>query len=466
MTNKIHCLKFSESGVRGIIGDSLTPLLVSSMASAFGRYVGGGKVIIGRDTRPSGEMLQHAAIAGLLAVGCQPVVLGVVPTPTVQIMVEEYKANGGIAITASHNPDAWNALKFIGPRGIFLDQTEAAELFDVYTQSNFVYSRETDHRDIRYDNQAFDKHMLKIFQAIDVETIRKCHFRVAVDCCNGVGALYSRLFLESLGCRVWTVFDRVNGKFERPPEPIEENLGELSKMVKTHHCAIGFAHDPDGDRMVFVQENGLPLSAQATVALLLDHLLSESPGAVAVNLQTTKAVEDIAASYGCETFYSKVGEINVVEKMFECNADIGGEGNCGGFIWRKVHPGRDSYVAMALALEMLATSQQQLSEIYSSVSSYVTGSLKLPCDADNARTIILTLNRHYRHREIWDFDGLRINLPNGWVLIRASNTEPVLRITAEFKTARQVEKWLQRIAEEINKIINADEKSLFRSGTN
>lgn len=451
MNKNLHTLKFSEAGVRGIVGDSLTPQLTTSLASTFGRYTGSGRVIVARDTRNSGKMLERAVIAGLLAVGCQPLILGIAPTPTVQLMVKHYKANGGIVITASHNPEEWNALKFIGPQGIFLDIRESAELFDIFTQGNLDYCSENDFKDIRYETNAFELHMQRIFTEIDVESIRKRKFKVALDCCNGVGALYSRNFLEKLGCEVVSIFDKANGIFERQPEPLAKNLTKLSETVKKHNCAIGFAHDPDGDRMTLVDDKGHALSPQCTIALAVEHALYENPGPVVVNIQTSRTVEDITTSYGCEVFYSKVGEINVVNMMMEKDAEIGGEGNCGGVIWRRLHPGRDSFVAMALMLEMLASGKESISDICASIPQYYTISDKFPCSTFRAREIIHEFNKRYQEYECITFDGLRINLPEGWILLRSSNTEPVLRLTVEAKKQQDAEKLLKDFSNEIKK---------------
>jgi phosphomannomutase len=449
MNQSLHTLKFSEAGVRGVVGDSLTPQLAASLASTFGKYTGCGRVIVARDTRSSGKMLEQAVVAGLLAVGCRPLILGIVPTPTAQLTVTHFKANGGIVITASHNPVEWNALKFIGPQGIFLDRRESAELFDIFTQGNPDYCSEDEYKLLSYENNAFKLHMRRIFKEIDVEAIRARKFKVALDCCNGVGALYSRSFLEELGCEVFSVFERTEGIFERPPEPLPENLAKLSETVKKHNCVVGFAHDPDGDRMTLVDDNGRALSQQFTLSLAVDHMLAENPGPVVINIQTSRMVEDIAASYGCEVFYSKVGEINVVDMMIEKNSEIGGEGNCGGVIWRRLHPGRDSYAAMGLILEMLALTSETMSEICASIPAYCNLSAKFPCSAFQAREIIRELRDRYRKYECITFDGLRINMPEGWVLLRGSNTEPVLRLTVESKTRKQAEKLLERFSNEV-----------------
>lgn len=424
-------LKVGVSGVRGVVGESLTPLLVASFSSSFGKYVGGGRVVVGRDTRPSGEMFEHAVVAGLLAVGCQPVVLGITPTPTLQVMVEETQANGGIAITASHNPNEWNALKFIGRRGVFLNENESNELLDIYNQQDLNYNEEADYRDIRTINNAFSFHQKKIFEHINVEAIRKRNFKVALDCCNGVGAVFSRSFLEDLGCEVVSVFDCADGVFERMPEPVAENLVALEELVQSSGAVIGFAHDPDGDRMAIVDNNGKAIGEQYTLVLAANHVLASYPGNVVANIQTTKALEDVATSYGCNVFYSKVGEIHVVEKMFETGAEIGGEGNSGGVIWNRIHPGRDAYVAMALILEMLSVKEQTLSSILNSLPSYCTKSRKFPCSAFTAREILRYFCRKYENGDIIMLDGLRIRFANSWVLLRSSNTESVLRLTVE-----------------------------------
>ena len=452
MTNKnLHTLKFSEAGVRGVVGDSLTPQLTASLASTFGKYTGSGRVIVARDTRKTGKMLEQAVVAGLLAVGCQPLILGIVPTPTVQLMIKHYKANGGIVITASHNPVEWNALKFIGSKGIFLDIRESTELFDIFTQGNLDYCSENDFKTIRYETNAFDLHMKRIFKEIDLESIRKKKFKVALDCCNGVGALYSRHFLEELGCEVVSIFDKPDGIFERPPEPLAKNISKLSQTVKENNCAIGFAHDPDGDRMTLVDDKGRALDPQYTIALAVEHILYENPGPVVVNIQTSRAVEDIANSYGCEVSYSKVGEINVVNMMMEKDSEIGGEGNCGGVIWRRLHPGRDSYVAMALMLEMLALGNASMSDICASIPKYFTISDKFPCSTFHAREIVHEFNKRYQDYECITFDGLRINMPEGWVLLRGSNTEPVLRLTVEAKNQQNTQKLLEKFTNEIKK---------------
>lgn len=453
MKNYPNQLKFSESGVRGVVGAGLTPQLVSELAAAFGTYLGGGRIVLGRDTRPTGEMFECAVTAGLTAVGCQVVRLGIVPTPTVQLMVRELDAAGGIAITASHNPAEWNALKFVGPAGSFLDATESGELFDVYTQRDFDYVRSGDLREATDYLRAFEVHRRKIFRAVDARAIRQRKFRVAADCCNGAGALFTAGFLAELGCAVEILNGEPTGLFSRPPEPIPEHLGPLAELVKEKRCDLGFAQDPDGDRLTLVDGAGRILSPQLTVALAFEHVLEAFPGPAAVNIQTTSLVERIARECGGELFYSKVGEINVVEKMREVGAEIGGEGNCGGVIWKKVHPGRDSYAGMAIILEMLALSGETLAEIVDSLPPCCNRSRRFDASPLQARSVVNELARRYADRQPLTFDGFRLNLDFGWILVRSSNTERILRLNVESGSEAETEALLDRFGAEIEGIM-------------
>lgn len=442
-------LKVSVSGVRGTVGDSLTPPLVAGFAAAFGEYVGGGRVIVGRDTRPSGPMFERAVVAGLLSVGCQPVLIGVAPTPAVQVMVDEYKANGGIAITASHNPAEWNALKFVGASGIFLNYNEAAELLDIYNQPERNYVHEDDFRNVRVVDNAFDVLKGRIFKQIDVAVIREAKLKVAVDCCNGAGAFHSRAFLEELGCEVVALFDETDGVFRRKPEPIPENLGELSKAVVERGCDIGFAQDPDADRIVVVGADGVPIGEQYSVVLAAEHVLSKTPGPVVVNVQTTKAVNDVAAKYNCPVHLTPVGEINVTSKMLAVKAVIGGEGGSGGVIFPAVHPCRDSFTGMALILEMMASRRKSLKQILDAIPRYHSSCAKVPCPASTAVDALRRLVAKYADAHPLTIDGLRLDWDDAWMLIRASNTEPVVRVFAEALTQAKADELVKQFADQL-----------------
>lgn len=447
---KANKLKFSESGVRGIVGEGLTARLAVELGAAFGFYLGGGCVVVGRDTRSTGSMFEQAVTAGLLAAGCEVALVGVIPTPTLQFTVKSTGASGGIAITASHNPSEWNALKFVGPGGTFLSAGEASGLFDLYNQGNFPYRAERDFRSVRVLADAFAAHRKRILEVVDAAAIRARKFRVAVDCVNGVGAVYSAGFLRDLGCEVFAINDTPDGSFARPPEPLPENLGDLCRTVRENRCDIGFGQDPDGDRLTVVTEEGVALSSHYTVALAVDQVLDGGdPGPVVVNVQTSRLVEMIAESYGCRFFTAPVGEINVVEKMIEVDGVIGGEGNCGGVIYRRIHPGRDSFGAMALILERLAFSERSLSGIVADYPPIANLSCRFDVPPIRSRAILAEMTRRYREFAPITFDGLRFDLPEGRVLMRSSNTEPILRLNVESSNRREAEALLARFRAEI-----------------
>ncbi len=447
--SKVSNLKVSVSGVRGIVGDTLTPSLITKFSAAFGEYVGKGRVIVGRDSRPTGKMFEYAVIAGLQSVGCKPMLVGIVPTPTVQILVDEFNATGGIVITASHNPIEWNALKFIGKSGVFLNFTEAEELLNLYNQPDRNYVIEEDYRRIQVLDDSFMLQKKRIFAIIDKNIIKKRKLKVAVDCCNGAGALYSKAFLEELGCEVVSIFDETDGVFRRNPEPISENLTELSKVVVENKCDIGFAQDPDADRIVVINADGKAIGEQYSVILASEHILSQTPGDVVVNIQTSKAIEDVAKKYDSKVTFTPVGEINVTSKMLEIGAVIGGEGGSGGVIFPKVHPCRDSFTGMALIIEMLAMRKCSLQDILDTIPTYYSAGCKIPCQSAKGQDIIRMLTKKYADNNPNTIDGLRLNWDDSWVLLRLSNTEPIIRIFAEALTQEKADILINQFKKEI-----------------
>lgn len=453
MKGTFRRLKIGVSGVRGVVGESLSPVLVADFAAAFGEFAGGGRVLVGRDTRSSGEMYENAVAAGLLSVGIQPVLTGILPTPSLQVAVRETSASGAIAITASHNGNEWNALKFIGADGLFLNQIANDELLDIYNQpdSNYVPENRIRTEKLMYD--AFRIHQEKILRSVDTDTIRKKHFRVAVDCCNGVGALYSRKFLEAFGCEVISIFDTCGNGFERPPEPVPANLGALSECVKKHHCAVGFAQDPDGDRISLVSGSGAIPGVQNSAALIAGHLIRNNrSGTVVLNIQTTTAIEQIAGECGVEVLYCPVGEVNVTDAMNASGAFLGIEGSSGGIIYPKISMCRDSYAAMAVVLEMLAQRGMTIDSMLETLPCLSSVSVKVLCPSAQAGVNAMReIRSRYLDRNPIVVDGVRIDMGGGaWVLLRRSNTEPVIRILAESseestaeRLARDFEKELQ-----------------------
>lgn len=453
MKGTFRRLKIGVSGVRGVVGESLSPVLVADFAAAFGEFAGGGRVLVGRDTRSSGEMYENAVAAGLLSVGIQPVLTGILPTPSLQVAVRETSASGAIAITASHNGNEWNALKFIGADGLFLNQIANDELLDIYNQpdSNYVPENRIRTEKLMYD--AFRIHQEKILRSVNTDAIRKKHFRVAVDCCNGVGALYSRKFLEAFGCEVISIFDTCGNGFERPPEPVPANLGALSECVKKHHCAVGFAQDPDGDRISLVSGSGAIPGVQNSAALIAGHLIRNNrSGTVVLNIQTTTAIEQIAGECGVEVLYCPVGEVNVTDAMNASGAFLGIEGSSGGIIYPKISMCRDSYAAMAVVLEMLAQRGITIDSMLETLPCLSSVSVKVLCPSAQAGVNALReIRSRYLDRNPIVVDGVRIDMGGGaWVLLRRSNTEPVIRILAESseestaeRLARDFEKELQ-----------------------
>jgi len=426
-------LKIAVSGVRGIVGESLTPQLVTSFAAAFGTYSGAGVVAIGTDTRPSREMVTQAAIAGLLSVGCQPVCLGIVPAPSLQHALRRLGAVGGICITASHNPAEWNALKFYGADGIVLRPNQFAELTDLYHQGVYPRVGALEIAEVREDSSAIAGHREKVLESIDGDAIRRRRFRVAADCCNGAAWRATPAFLEALGCEVVAIHDDPEAPFPRDPEPTPENLGALCRTVREARCDLGFAQDADADRLTIVDERGEAMVEDCTLAIAVRHVLGRSPGPVVASVSTSGMVADIAREKGCEVHPAKVGEVNVVERMLETGARIGGEGN-GGVVALDVNPCRDSFVAMGLVLEALAAEGGTIGELRGRLPRYAMVKEKIPCRARDVAPSIRLVARLHRDRPHDRTDGLKVLWPDRWLHVRGSTTEPVLRITSEAPT--------------------------------
>jgi phosphomannomutase len=445
MTNPLS-LKIGLAGVRGIVGTSLTPQLVTSFAAAFGTYCGAGPIVIGTDTRPSREMLTHAAVAGLLSVGCTPVILGIVPLPTLQCHVRKVGAAGGVCITASHNPMEWNALKFLGADGTTLRSNQFAELTDLYHQG--LYPRVSSFRiqECRLDDSAVAAHRETILSAINEVAIRSRHFKVAVDCCNGAAYRAAPEFLKALGCQVIELHTDPNAPFPRNPEPVPESLGALCQAVRESGADLGFAQDADADRLAVVNERGEPLGEDCTIALVLDHLLPRRPGPVVVSMSTSRMADDVAARHSSVIHRTRVGEVHVLERMLAIGSRIGGEGN-GGVIAPAVNPCRDSFVAMAYLLEALAETKSVISDLRSQLPSYAMVKHRIAGRSRDAASFLRLVRHLFRDDEMDLTDGVRVLWPDRWVHVRASNTEPLIRIIAEAPTETEANQLVQRVAE-------------------
>lgn len=438
-------LMVSVSGVRGRVGEALTPEIIAQFAAGFGAWAlarAGGKaqIVVGRDSRVSGPMFQPVVHAALQSVGCDVIDIGMVPTPTVQLAVEHHHAAGGLAITASHNPIEWNALKFIGPSGLFLDGAEAAEMRKV-VEGKIPRATWDKLGTVSRDKDAASDHIERIMSLpfLDVEGIRKRGFKVGLDCVRGAGGVFMPVLLELLGCKLATINMEPDGRFPRPPEPVAENLGELQKLVFDSHCDIGMAVDPDVDRLALVSDEGVAIGEDYTLALAAKIVLRHRKGVVVTNLSTSRIVDDIAREAGSRVIRAPVGEVNVATRMRAENAPIGGEGN-GGVILPELHLGRDAPVGAALMLQLLHEEGKPLSKIVASYPRYVIVKDKLDRPSTPLDTVYEALRKAFPDAEVDTQDGLRLSWPDRWVHIRPSGTEPIVRVIAEAPSVDEAEK--------------------------
>jgi phosphomannomutase len=436
-------LKVSISGVRGVIGypDGLTPELIVQFSQAFGTFIKGGTVILGSDSRPTLRMVKPAVIAGLLATGCNVIDIGIVPTPTVLTMVRKMKAKAGLAITASHNPLQWNALKMIDGSGCFLGPQEAERVVGLHEKKSFALaSWDKLGMLTTMDPQEVEKTYLdSILSKVDVKKIRKAKFKVAIDPVNGAGAGITERFLKQLGCSVVSINNVPNGLFGRKAEPLPENLGSLCRLVKKSGADIGFAQDPDADRLACISEQGVPLGEEYTLALAIEHILRKRKGPVVLNNATSLTGERVAEKFGCPVFRTRIGEINVTKKMIAVKAAIGGEGN-GGVIYPPMNLGRDSFAGMALILEYMAEMQEPVSVLKAALPQYSIVKKSFAASSVNIGKWEKRIRSLFKGAKIDKLDGLKVHLGESWIIVRPSNTEPIVRIIAEAQDRETAEK--------------------------
>jgi len=447
-------LMVSISGIRGIIGGGLEPQVLVKYSSAYADFIGKGKIIIGRDARISGEMVKSIVVGTLLAKGLDVVDIGICPTPTVQYMVKILKAQGGIAISASHNPNEWNALKLLNITGQFMTPDENKTMLGNLENSKSIYSSWDKLGKLTYYEEGLKKHMEDVINMpfIELEKIRKKKFRVLVDCVNGAGVYVIPDLLRKFGCEVIELNCERTGIFPRLPEPIPENLTATMKAVIDSKVDLGIVVDPDVDRLVLITEDGKPFSEENTITQVVKFVLTKKPGNVVVNLSTTRAVEDVANALGGQVFRSAVGEANVVLKMKETNAIIGGEGS-GGVIFPALHYGRDALVGIALTLQHLTETNQSLLELKKNLPQYFIAKKKNDLRKNNPDEIVAKLKVKYSKEKINTDDGLRIDFEDHWVHFRKSNTEPIIRIITESKSLDQSENLSQKYFNEIERLI-------------
>ena len=440
-------LKIGITGVRGIVGETFTPELAVGFAQAFGTYLDGGRILVCRDTRPSGPMIRSAVMAGLLSAGCEVVDLGVCPTPSMQLAVKWLEADGGIAITAGHNPGQWNALKFVRGDGLYFNATQGEELLDIFHQGEFAKATwDTIKQTLRYEDP-IGEHIKALQRTFAVEAIRARPLIVAVDCCNGACSALSPHWLESLGCEVLAVNNDPNAAFPHQPEPKPETMAQLCAVVKAGHADIGFAHDADGERLGIVTDLGEALSEEMTLTLASDIRLRERSGTVVTNVSTTSAIERVAARYAGSVVRTPVGQAYISEGMIEHDAVLGGEGS-GGITVPELHLTHDSAAAIGLILEWLASTPGRVSEFVQQLPRLTILKHNMAVEPNRLYSILQDFRTAIESEGLaYDStDGLKVILPNGWIHVRASNTQSMIRIIAEAEDpqhARDLLDWVR-----------------------
>ena len=456
----------SISGIRGTIGgnvnEGLTPIDTVKFASAYGTWLKNNnpeqrlKVVIGRDARPSGQMVSDLVCSSLIGLGIDVVNLGLSTTPTVEIAVPLEDANGGIILTASHNPKQWNALKLLNSKGEFISGEEGNTLLEIAETASFNFAEVDDLGTITNDNSYLQKHVDAVLKLplVNAEAIKNANFSVVIDAVNSTGGIFIPALLDALGVqKVTKLYCEPNGQFPHNPEPLPEHLTDLAAKIKESKADVGFTVDPDVDRLAMVCEDGSMFGEEYTLVAVADYVLSHTPGATVSNLSSTRALRDVTESKGESYFASAVGEVNVVSLMKQNNAVIGGEGN-GGVIYPESHYGRDALVGIALFLSHLAQKKCKASELRDSFPKYCISKNKIQLtpqiDVDN---ILQIMAEKYENNEVDTTDGVKIYIGKEWVHLRKSNTEPIIRIYAESKSIEDANALAAKIKAEINALV-------------
>ncbi|MFO7939534.1 MAG: phosphoglucosamine mutase [Bacteroidales bacterium] len=453
----------SISGIRGTIGgvprENLTPDDVVKFVSAYGRWLKEDvqkdrlTVIVGRDARPSGEMVERLVLGTLAGMGIDAVTIGLATTPTTEMEVIRQEADGGIILTASHNPKQWNALKLLNNRGEFISAADGAKLLAYVEEGSFTYAQVDELGSLKTETEALDYHIkaIKALSLVDVEAIAKARFKVVVDGVNSVGGVAIPALLRSLGVtQVHELNCIPDGQFAHNPEPIPENLTGISAAMKTQKADVGIVVDPDVDRLALIDENGNMFGEEYTLVAVADYVLKHTPGNTVSNLSSSLALRDITQKHNQQYTAAAVGEVNVVEKMKDTNAIIGGEGN-GGIIYPALHAGRDALVGVALFLTYLAKEKISVSALRKRYPHYEIIKKKMPLSANvDVDRVLANVAKAYEQYEVNTIDGVKIVFDKEWVHLRKSNTEPIIRIYAESKSREAAEKLADQIIQKVN----------------
>jgi len=456
----------SISGIRGTIGGSpgenLTPIDIVESVSAYGYWLKEKfknknlKVVIGRDARLSGEMVENLCIGTLQSLGINIISLGLSTTPTVEFAVPKEKAQGGIILTASHNPKQWNALKLLNDRGEFISEKDGENLLDIIRNNKTSYNDVDNLGKVTPISNYMDMHIEHILQldGVEINEIRKANFKIVIDAVNSTGGIALPKLLKALGCQnVIELYCEPDGQFPHNPEPLPAHLEKLSETVTNEKADLGIVVDPDVDRLAFVCENGKVFGEEYTLVAVSDHILSRSPGNTVSNLSSTRALRDVTEKHGGKYFASAVGEVNVVNMMKEKNAVIGGEGN-GGVIYPSSHYGRDALVGIALFLTHLANKNMSMSKLRASYPNYVISKNKVELTpTTDIDQLVSKISKKYSHVEQNVIDGLKLEFEEEWVHLRKSNTEPIIRIYAESKDVEKADTLASRFVEEVKSLM-------------
>ncbi len=457
----------SISGIRGTIGgypgEGLTPVDVVSFAGAYGAWVKQKnkrpKVVIGRDARPSGTWISDIIIHTLRAQSIDVVDLGLSTTPTVEIAVVDEKADGGIIITASHNPQNWNALKLLDHQGEFLSGSEGRMILELAEKQDFKFEPQVKIGSLKRDNTYIEKHIKKILDIplVDRKGIAESDFRIAIDCVNSTGGIAVPLLLKALGVEKVTSFNiEPDGQFPHNPEPVPENLNVICSEIENGNFDLGLVVDPDVDRLAIITEDGTPFGEEYTLVAVADYVLSNKSGSTVSNLSSTKALKDVANKHGSDYYPAAVGEVNVVKVMKETRAVIGGEGN-GGVIYPDLHYGRDAMVVIALFLSHLAKFGKSVSYLRSTYPSYFISKNKIELTPDlNVDEVFQEIRNKYVNNPVNEIDGIKIEFEHEWVHLRKSNTEPIIRIIAESDMQSKSDMLANKLISDIKEIITAN----------
>jgi len=425
-------LLISVSGIRGVVGRSFTSETALNYARAFGTFLKGGRVAVGRDTRKTGPMVTSAVVSGLLSSGCDVADIGVCPTPTIELAVRSGVFNGGVAVTASHNPIEYNALKLIGKDGIFLSSSKGSKVQEFYKSGRFKDRGWSSIGSMTYENGWIDFHIMRILELdiISISSIKRRRLKIVADCGGGAACFMAGDFFKKLGVKYELIHANPTGEFPRGPEPVPANLSDLSRAVRRKKADVGFAFDPDADRLAVVSENGEPIGEEYTLALGSRYVLSRKTGPMAVNLSSSMMNEFVAREAGVKIYRTKVGERNVTERLQRVGGIVGGEGN-GGLIYPRLHWGRDAFLAAAVITQYLASSGLKISDLVMELPRYFMIKTKISLERSDVEKKLNALESVFQGYKINRMDGIKISGKEWWVQIRASNTEPVARIISE-----------------------------------